>query len=146
MIFAETAIWSVTGLALGMVVFIIGGFVWAHYEIDRTSKGTPLRGPVLRLIGIFFSLSSEYRLPGVALVSFLGAAFLGGSPGVGLVLKQQGSKRIWPAAVAASTVYAATWAVIHWYRPRIGIPFGLWPDLTLLQKPLRAIIWLMNHK
>jgi hypothetical protein len=140
MIFAETTLWSISGLLLGLVVFFLGGLLWAKYEIDHAAEGKPLHGPVLRVIDRLLRTGAHRRSrPILRTFAYLACVMLGGAPGVGLVLKKQSSTRAWAGAIGASAIYALTWALVHWYRPRLGVPFGLYPNPHLIVELFREV-------
>ena len=131
MIVAEATIWSITGLVLGFWVFFIGGWLWGLWHIRNTDTGAPLHGPVL-----FFMdrILRKYRY-----ASVFPAAFLGGGPGVALVLKKQGEANAAAYACVASAFYALLWCFIHAVRPTLGVPIEIWPSMHFLHNLLSAL-------
>lgn len=130
MIIAETTLWSLTGLVFGFLVFTIGGIIWAKWHIANTDE-SPLHGPVL--VGIDRMMAWNPHL------AFIPSAFLGGGPGVGLVMKKQGSDLAFKFSVAASLFYAGLWATIHAIRPEVGVPIEAWPSAHFIRN-----IWHMT--
>lgn len=124
MVFFETTLWSITGLALGFLVFLLGGYSWALWHIANTQSQVGLHGPILVVVDKMLAKSVS--------LAITPSALLAGGPGVGLVLKKQGNPRVRYWSFVASLVYAATWCLIHAIRPDLGVPVRLWPSLELL--------------
>lgn len=129
MVFFETTLWSITGLAFGFLVFLLGGYLWALWHIANTQSQADLHGPVLVAVD---KMLAKSRLAIVL------SALLAGGPGVGLVLKKQNSSNARFLSFVASLLYALTWCLIHALRPEIGIPVRLWPSLEILQPLLKV--------
>lgn len=125
MIFAETTIWSLTGLVVGFFAFLFGGWAWGLWHIKRTTEGVNIHGPVLVLMDRMLAWNRSLLL--------IPAALLGGGPGVALVLKKQAYERAALYGFFASFVYAAVWCVLHAVRPSAGVPVEIWPSAEFLQ-------------
>lgn len=130
MVFFETTLWSITGLALGFLVFLLGGYSLALWHIANTQSQVGLHGPVLVVV--------DKMLERSVLLAIAPSALLAGGPGVGLVLQKQGCARVRYWSFIASSLYAVTWCTIHAIRPEMGIPVRLWPSLEILE-PLSDI-------
>lgn len=124
MIFFETTVWSIAGLVVGFITFLIGGYLWALWHIGNTEAEVKIHGPVLVLMDKMLSRSDKLLLPVASLV--------GGGPGVGLVLKKQAHQAAKLYSLIASTIYAVVWCVIHALRPQAGVPVEIWPSMEFL--------------
>lgn len=124
MVFIETTLWSITGLAIGFLVFLLGGYLWALWHIANTQAQAGVHGPVLVVVDKMLAKSTS--------LAIAPSALLAGGPGVGLVLQKQASPHARYWSFVASLVYAATWCLIHAVRPQMGVPVRLWPSMELL--------------
>jgi hypothetical protein len=120
MILTETALWSVFGVFVGLVVFSLGGIAWSWWQFGQTAPGERLHGPVLWL---------TQRLLGGGVLGFVAAVLIGGPPGVAAVAASSNYRDGRRLIVESSLLYAMVWAAFHVARPSAGLPIHFGPSL-----------------
>jgi hypothetical protein len=121
MLLIEAVLWSVLGIVVGVVGFILGGSIWGWWQAAQTTPGERLRGPILRITRHLLDTGSG--------IAFLGAVVLGGPPGVAAAAAASGRTDTRRLAVTASVLYALVFVAFHTMRPSSGLPMRLWPAL-----------------
>ena len=128
MIIGETYVWATFGLALGFLVFTIGGVALASFHHIQTKSGEKPLGWPLRFGKWAMSRNTWFGL--------LVNGALNGAPGVGLVETSLGLpwRSTFKRVMAVAVSYATVWCIINALRPHSVIPVYWYPSLSAIKQ------------